>query len=388
MIRYTAVISLALGLLAPVVAYADPPGAHVLAQSSAVIASGDTLDSVLDRAGIQPALRAEAALALAGVYDLTDLRPGHRLEWLAYPGDSSRLERLSLFVEDGVEIALTFDGTVLASRVDPPVRPVDRSEKLTLEGSLYDALVSRAAPERFAVDLTALLAGQVDFRRDLQGDETFAIVWQEDQLPDGSIAGEPRLNYARLELQDRVLELVATDAAGPVIVFEDGVAVQRSAAPILGARLSSVFGRRNHPVLGGVKMHTGIDYAAPVGTEVSATGAGRVVFAGTIRGYGLTVDVDHGGGVVTRYAHLSEIADAAQDGSRVKAGDRIGAVGATGLVSGPNLHYEVRVDGRPVDPKDPDALPEQETATAGDLGTLATWRRATGFVQLEQEDKG
>lgn len=388
MIRYTAVFSLALGLFAPVVAYADPPGAHVLAQSSAVIASGDTLDSVLDRAGIQPALRAEAALALAGVYDLTDLRPGHRLEWLAYPGDSSRLERLSLFVEDGVEIALTFDGTASASRVDPPVRRVDRSEELTLEGSLYDALVSRAAPARFAVDLTALLAGQVDFRRDLQGDETFAIVWQEDQLPDGSIAGEPRLNYARLELQDRVLELVATEAAGPVIVFEDGVAVQRSAAPILGARLSSVFGRRNHPVLGGVKMHTGIDYAAPVGTEVSATGAGRVVFAGTIRGYGLTVDIDHGGGVVTRYAHLSEIADLAQDGARVKAGDRIGAVGATGLVSGPNLHYEVRVDGRPVDPTDRDALPEQEIATAGDLGALATWRRATGFVQPEEEDKG
>lgn len=72
----------------------------------------------------------------------------------------------------------------------------------------------------------------------------------------------------------------------------------------------------------------------------------------------------------------------------MKAGDRIGAVGATGLVSGPNLHYEVRIDGRPVDPKDRDALPEQEIATAGDLGTLATWRRATGFVQFEQEDKG
>lgn len=387
MIRSALMVHAAASLV-PLRVVADPPTAHGPAVIDVTIASGDTLDSVLDRAGVPAGLRAEAALALAGVYDLTDLRPGHRVEWTAASGDPTSLTRLSLFVEDGVEIALTFNGQVTAERLDPPIRETDRRETLVLDGTLYEALVARNAPERFAVDLTALLAGQVDFRRDLQGGETFALVWQEDQLPDGSIAGEPRLNYARLELADRVLELVATEAAGPVIVFEDGEAVQRSAAPILGARLSSVFGRRNHPVLGGVRMHTGIDYAAPVGTEVSATGAGRVVFAGTIRGYGLTIDIDHGGGVVTRYAHLSEIAEDVREGTRVKAGDSIGAVGATGLVSGPNLHYEVRVDGRPVDPTDRDALPEQEIASSEDLDALTTWRRETGFEALAVGDRG
>ena len=334
MIRHTTLLLLAFGLAAPVPVFADPPTSHVLSQSTATIASGDTLDSVLGRAGIPPNVRAEAALALAGVYDLTELRPGHRLEWAADQTDPTRLLRLSLFVDDGVEITLSFNGPITAERLDPPIREVDRRETLTLQGPLYEALVAANAPERFAVDLTALLAGQVDFRRDIKGGESFALVWREDQLPDGSIAGEPRLKYARLELTDRVLELVASDAAGPVIVFEDGEAVQRSAAPILGARLSSVFGRRNHPVLGGVRMHTGIDYAAPVGTEVSATGAGRIIFSGTIRGYGLTVDIDHGGGVVTRYAHLSEIAEDVRVGTRVKAGDEIGAVGATGLSQG------------------------------------------------------
>ncbi len=387
MIR-SALIVLVATTLVPLRAVADPPTAHRPAVIDVTVASGDTLDSVLDRAGVPAGIRAEAALALAGVYDLTDLRPGHRVEWTAASGDPTSLTRLKLFVEDGVEIALTFNGQVTAERLEPPIRETDRRETLVLDGTLYEALVARNAPERFAVDLTALLAGQVDFRRDLQGGETFALVWQEDRLPDGSIAGEPRLNYARLELADRVLELVATEAAGPVIVFEDGEAVQRSAAPILGARLSSVFGRRNHPVLGGVRMHTGIDYAAPVGTEVSATGAGRVVFAGTIRGYGLTIDIDHGGGVVTRYAHLSEIAEDVREGTRVKAGDSIGAVGATGLVSGPNLHYEVRVDGRPVDPTDRDALPEQEIASSEDLDALTTWRRETGFEALVVGDRG
>ena len=388
MIRHTTLLLLAFGLAAPVPVFADPPTSHVLSQSTATIASGDTLDSVLGRAGISPNVRAEAALALAGVYDLTELRPGHRLEWAAEKIDPTRLLRLSLFVDDGVEINLSFNGPITAERLDPPIREVDRRETLTLQGPLYEALVAANAPERFAVDLTALLAGQVDFRRDIKGGESFALVWREDQLPDGSIAGEPRLNYARLELTDRVLELVASDAAGPVIVFEDGEAVQRSAAPILGARLSSVFGRRNHPVLGGVRMHTGIDYAAPVGTEVSATGAGRIIFAGTIRGYGLTVDIDHGGGVVTRYAHLSEITDTAEQGTRVKAGSRIGAVGATGLVSGPNLHYEVRVDGRPIDPTDREALSAQEIASVDDLNALATWRKETGFKSAKMEDRG
>jgi murein DD-endopeptidase MepM/ murein hydrolase activator NlpD len=259
MIR-SALIVLVATTLVPLRAVADPPTAYGPAVIDVTVASGDTLDSVLDRAGVPAGIRAEAALALAGVYDLTDLRPGHRVEWTAASGDPTSLTRLSLFVEDGVEIALTFNGQVTAERLEPPIRETDRRETLVLDGTLYEALVARNAPERFAVDLTALLAGQVDFRRDLQGGETFALVWQEDQLPDGSIAGEPRLNYARLELADRVLELVATEAAGPVIVFEDGEAVQRSAAPILGARLSSVFGRRNHPVLGGVRMHTGIDY--------------------------------------------------------------------------------------------------------------------------------
>ncbi|MFZ1419663.1 MAG: hypothetical protein WAR82_03795, partial [Leptotrichiaceae bacterium] len=104
----------------------------------ATIEPGDTLDSVLGHAGIPATIRAEAALALSGVYDLTDLRPGHRIEWAAASGDSASLTRLSLFVEDGVEIALRFDGPVAAKRIDPPVRETDRRETLTLDGTLYD----------------------------------------------------------------------------------------------------------------------------------------------------------------------------------------------------------------------------------------------------------
>lgn len=386
MIRlHLAALLLLTALSLPLAAFADPPRSHLRpGVTMAVVETGDTLQGLLSKAGIASADQAEAALALAGVFDVADLRPGHRIALSTRADDPSRLSTLTLTVADGVEIALSYSGEVSVEKREPQVETRSRKEVLDLDRTLYEALVDRDAPERFAVDLVALLAGQVDFRRDLKGGETFAIAWAEDRLRNGSIAGEPRLSYARLELADRTLELFATSAAGPVLVFEDGEVVQRSAPPILGARLSSVFGKRTHPVKGGVKMHTGIDFAAPVGTEVNATGAGRVVFAGTKRGYGLTVDVDHGGGVVTRYAHLSDIAKGVAPGQRLKAGDRIGAVGATGLVSGPNLHYEVRLEGDPVDPLDSEVLPDQEMASAEDMAALARWRGATGFSATNQ----
>lgn len=382
MIRSRFAALLGLAILLPSLAAADPPTSHNLSplETSAIVEPGDTLQAILARAGIDPADQAETALALTGVYDVADLRPGDRVVLKSRGDDRSRLSSLALTVTDGVEIALSYSGRVSVERREPQVTTSDRQEILTLDSTLYDALVEHTAPERFAVDLVALLAGQVDFRREMKGGETFAIAWQEDRLPDGSLSGEPRLSYARLELSGRSLELVASSAAGPVLVFEDGEIVQRSAPPILGARLSSVFGKRNHPVKGGVRMHTGIDYAASVGTEVNATGAGRVVFAGTRNGYGLTVDMDHGGGVVTRYAHLSDIAEGVAPGQRLKAGDRIGAVGATGLVSGPNLHYEVRLDGDPVDPLDGEILPDQIAASVADKAALTQWRKATGFA--------
>lgn len=362
----------------------EVPTAEIVAvavNGEAVVAPGDSLDRILGRAGISPQVRAEAALALEGVYDLSDLRPGNVMRWTTRADDPTRLSWLSLLVAGGVEIELSFTDAVEAMRIEPELTVLDRREVLELNGSLYDALLARDAPVRFAVDLTAMMAGQVDFRRDIRGGETFALVWQEDRLPDGTIAGEPRLSYARLALNGHSYELVATDPASPVLLFEDGELVQRSAPPIMGARLSSVFGNRNHPVLGGRRMHTGIDYAAPSGTPVSATGAGRVVFAGTMRGYGLTLDIDHGGGVTTRYAHLSQIEASLRPGVRVQAGDRIGAVGATGLVTGPNLHYEVLVDGRPVDPMEEEVMPEQVVASAADLEALAAGRVATDYPQ-------
>ena len=118
--------------------------------------------------------------------------------------------------------------------------------------------------------------------------------------------------------------------------------------PLARAYLTSNFGYRQHPVHGGTRMHTGVDLAAPTGTPVRATADGVVAGAGWRGGYGIMVSLGHGNGLSTRYAHLSAIA--VQPGTAVKAGQVIGYVGATGTATGPHVHYEVRVNGRAVNP--------------------------------------
>lgn len=123
-----------------------------------------------------------------------------------------------------------------------------------------------------------------------------------------------------------------------------------SASP--AAPVSSPFGRRVHPVLGGVRHHAGVDFAAPAGAPVLATASGVVVAAGPLGGYGLRVDLRHpSSGLTTRYAHLSDLRPGLRVGARVRRGALIGFVGASGLVTGPHLHYEVRdAEGTPLDP--------------------------------------
>lgn len=377
-------------LLVGTVAATTPLHAQTLTEtairsgSTAVVARhevvpGDTLDKILADAGIAASTRIEAALAIDDVFDLSALSPGQVLRWSVSADDPARLEHLSLLTLDGIDIVLDFNKPLEAALVKTEIRLRNRRETFEIDGSLYEALAAHKAPESFAVDLAAFLAGHVDFRRDLEGKERLSLIWQESALPDGTIMAEPALSYARLELGENIFELVAGPADRPFVLFKDGTPVQQTARPVLGARLSSVFGKRRHPVLGVQRLHTGVDYAAETGTPVMTTGTGKVIFAGTMRGYGRTIDIDHGGGVVTRYAHLSRFASGLAAGSEVSAGDRIGSVGATGLVSGPNLHYEVRIDGQPTDPMQKTPRARSMVAQSADRFLLVAGRAVTGF---------
>jgi murein DD-endopeptidase MepM/ murein hydrolase activator NlpD len=345
---------------APPLPTIEPP----LRTWSRQIVSGETLDAILMQADLAPKARTEVALALAAEFDLRRLRPGHTLRVMSAQDGSPR--RVVLEVDDGVRIEAVF-GTRVATRVViPDPEAVTLAGEARIESSVFAALDAGGIPARFAVDLAQMLGGAVDFRRDLEGGETLRLMWREERVGD-DIIGEPELSFAALELGDTLFEIVwPEDGSGRATIYRDGAVMRVFAQPVAGARLSSVFGRRRHPVFGDTRMHTGVDFAAARGAPVYATAPGRVSFIGRRGGYGRVVEIAHGSDTTTLYAHLGAVPDGLSHGDRVAAGDLIGRVGATGTATGPNLHYEVRVNGRPTDPLSDDRLAEAVGSTDED----------------------
>ena len=318
------------------------------------IGSGETLDAVLADAGLAAGQRAEISLALGAEYDLRRLRPGYEV-FFTFALDG-RLREVALRVEQGIRIEVAVDEKLAVRVLSPEPDIVLLAGETVIEHSLFVALEKAEIPARFAVDLAQVLGGIVDFRRDITGGETLRLLWREARVGK-EIVGQPALSFAAFETFEALYELVWPEGeAGRAMIYLDGELVRVFAQPVDGARISSVFGRRRHPVHGDMRMHTGVDFAAAHGTPVKATASGRVVFAGWRRGYGRMIELSHGTGTRTRYAHLSKVAKGIKKGRRVTAGATIGRVGATGTATGPNLHYEVLVDGHPTDPLSEDRL--------------------------------
>ena len=317
----------------------------------AEVEPGDTLEGLLRSLGLEQELLGRIILGFSAEFDPKELQPGNVLNvtWSARaPGEP---DRMTLSLGNGEFIELDLSNAIRADRRELQTKESVRAVSMTVTESLIGALEEAGAPEKLGLDLAASLAGLVDFRRDIQGGETVEMLYSEKLLAGGETLGPPELRYARIEVGGRTLEVAREGGNGsPVRVFEEGEPVRLSAAPVLGARISSVFGRRKHPIYGTVRMHTGVDYAAARGTPVFASAPGAVSFIGTRGGYGRVVEIQHDPETMTRYAHLSSFEDGLKAGQQVEAGDRIGAVGASGLATGPNLHYEVRYDGRAVDP--------------------------------------
>ena len=195
----------------------------------------------------------------------------------------------------------------------------------------------------------------IDFVRDIgQGDE-FALVYEElwrdgTKLGEGDVLAAEFVNRGARYTAIRYQE---SDDSRPEYYNHDGQPMRKAfvRAPVSFTRISSNFNpRRRHPILNQIRAHQGVDYAAPKGTPVKASGDGKIIFRGWKGGYGNTIILQHGGNVTTLYGHLSRF-DKRGYGSRVRQGDVIGYVGATGLATAPHLHYEYRKNGRHLNPR-------------------------------------
>ncbi len=339
---------------------AVPAPAEDATDWSRVVGGGESLDMLLAEAGLDAVTRARVSEALATEYDLRRLQPGHGVS--VRIGADGMPREAALEIENGVRIEARFGAAPTVEVVPPALDPVFFAGMATIGSSVYAALEAAAIPTRFATDLELVLAGTLDLRSALAGGETLRVAWREHRLGDRTI-GEPLIDFAQITLADARYEILWPDAESTLTrIYRDDVLVQIFDQPVAGARLSSAFGPRKHPVHGFVRMHSGVDYEAALGARVRATEGGRIVHAGRKSGYGLMVEIDHGGGVQTLYAHLSSVNAALTEGVRVAAGDEIGRVGSTGTSTAPHLHYEIVVDGTPVQPLTDQRLRRAEDA--------------------------
>jgi murein DD-endopeptidase MepM/ murein hydrolase activator NlpD len=259
---------------------------------------------------------------------------------------------------------------------------------------LYEALVDDASDassieERVRlVDVLAdrIFAWQIDFSRDLRSGDEFRVLYERLVRPDGS-ARSVRVLSAQFNINQRDYDAYAfaPGAAGEDYFDRDGESLRRAflRAPLQYRRISSAFSRsRFHPVLRVNRAHNGIDYAAASGTPIYAVGDGVIKRAGNGGSYGNVVDISHNRGYMTRYAHMRGFARGIRAGVRVKQGDLIGYVGATGQATGPHLHYEFHSGGSPIDPNSisdttGDPVPQSYTAQF-----LALVREYVGSMDL------
>ncbi len=312
------------------------------------IRRGDTIGRVLARLGVDD----PGAL----VFLRTD--PAARPLYQLLPGKALRV------VTDGsgALLGLRFDagtGRQLSvarevDRLTATLGPADVETRQVLaageiRSSLFAAADAAGLPDAVTLQLADVFAGEIDFYKDLQRGDRFAVIY-EMRMQDGEPAGPGRVVAAEFENRGKLSRaFLWRDADGSESFYSaEGAALRRAflRSPMEFSRVTSGFsGARFHPILQTWRAHRGVDYAAPVGTPIRATGSGKVLFAGRQEGYGSVVQLQHQGVFSTLYAHLSRIAPPVRIGARVAQGEIIGYVGQTGWATGPHLHYEFRVAG-------------------------------------------
>ena len=218
--------------------------------------------------------------------------------------------------------------------------------------SLYGTAKDNKVPDYIIAELTRIFAYDVDFQRQVKASDTFDVFYGNPLT--GSSSKRKVLHFAQLTLDGKTKTYFRyTTKDGQTDYYdENGRSAQKALlkTPVSGARLTSGFGMRRHPLLGYSKMHAGVDFGVPQGTPIRAAGSGVVQIAGRHGAYGIAVEIKHDNRYDTLYAHMSKLAAGVRRGAKVNQGQIIGYVGSTGRSTGPHLHYEVHVDGRPVNP--------------------------------------
>lgn len=322
------------------------------------IARGESLALALSRAGIAWSDINPAVAGVNEVFNPRRMRPGEPVRiYYEQVGADVRLTGFAFRSDPGeaVTVSRLRDGRFTAREVAMPLRFEMARLTAKVDGSIYQAAIENGATEREVAGLSEAFAYDVDFQREVRPGDEFEMVFGRYADDQGRTVKTGDLLFVSMRTRSGVKSYYRFQGPGdsePNWYDASGRSSRKflMRTPVNGARLSSGYGMRRHPILGYSRMHKGIDFAAGAGTPVMAAGDGVVRRASTYGGYGNYIRVSHADGYETAYAHLSRYARGIRPGVRVRQGQIIGYVGSTGRSTGPHLHYEVMQRGRQVNP--------------------------------------
>ena len=327
---------------------------------------GDTLFSILADTGAENWLAKTIVEAMHPVFPSKALRSGQQLRFtlVPAPSDTGHMEPIKVSVFDGTQHRVTVvrneAGEFVAS--DDPIdlnnavalRQAQYPQRATLYQSIYQSALGQQLTPESITHLMRIHSYDTDFKQRVRAGDSFEAFFDLDESQGTGQAATGELLYTSLSINGQTRQFYRFRTPDGVVDYydQDGNSAKKflMRKPVKGARFTSAFGMRRHPLLKRRRMHTGTDWAAPPGTPILAAGSGIVEKVGRKGGYGNYVRIRHANGFKTAYGHMLKFAPGMRPGVSVTQGQIIGFVGSTGVSSGPHLHYEVLVNSRHVDP--------------------------------------
>ncbi|WP_415315406.1 M23 family metallopeptidase [Candidatus Pelagibacter sp. Uisw_137] len=318
------------------------------------ISSGETFDKILNNYSIPNEEINQIKKKLNSDYDINNLKTNLEIKITIDQSNNKKITSFLFPVSRTEKIQLTrnldnnlFEKKMIITNLNKKI--IFKEGKITQ--SLYKTANDLKVQPNMIIEFARIYGFQVDFQRDIRKNDNFQIMYEVFEDDDGKIFETGNIIFADLKLSGKNNALYYFEKKGSEGHYdENGKSVEKALmkTPINGARLSSAFGMRKHPIDGFNKMHKGTDFAAPMGTPIMASGSGLITRARWCGGGGNCIKIKHNSTYETIYAHMKNFARGIKEGIRVKQGQIIGYVGSTGKSTGPHLHYEVVVNGKKV----------------------------------------
>jgi len=358
------------------------------------IKSGDTMSKLLIRIGADESEAFAILDAMKKVFNPQNITVGnsvvvkYRLKIDTEPKESQRKQVIinEVKVSPSVDLEITVSrdakGLYRAREIKQALkRSVVRYSGVIKDGLYVDGVNAGISPTSM-MNMIGLYAYELDFQRDLHDGDKFEMLVESFYTENGRKVKDGNVLFSSLATKGRKIEIYGHMVDSHLEYFDGfGNSVRKSLlkTPINGARISSAFGFRKHPILGYSRLHKGIDFAAPMGTPIFAAGSGTIIFMGPHGGYGNFVGIKHNNDYQTQYGHISKFNKKFRLGSKVKQGDVIAFVGSTGRSTGPHLHYEILHKGKAINPASVKAVSGIRLSGKQLLGFNATKAEIDGY---------